>query len=179
MDMLPHLSPRLATLDQAREAFLAPIRSASDQQRSFRPAPGAWSMLDVTEHLVLAEEKSLLGMLKGPPAGTTITPLARVRMAMVLVVMRTDIRVKVPVARVLPSGSVALAELETRWVDARRGLEQFLATLTLAEARAARFRHPIGGWVTVGTGVTFYTAHIRHHARQVRRIRRAAGFPAA
>jgi len=177
--MLPDLAPRLATLDEAREAFLAPIRSASDRQRSFRPAPGAWSMLDVTEHLVLAEEKSLLGMLKGPPPGTTITPLARVRMSMVLLVMRTDLRVKVPVARVLPTGTVALAELETRWVNARRGLERFLEPLNETDARTARFRHPIGGWVSVGTGVTFYAAHIRHHARQVRRIHRAAGFPAA
>lgn len=177
--MLSELSSRLATLDETREAFLAPIRAASDLQRSFRPAPGAWSMLDVTEHLVLAEEKSLLGMLKGPPPGTTITPLARVRMAMVLLVMQTDLRVKVPVARVLPTGSVALGELEARWGDARRGLERFLEPITEAEARSARFRHPIGGWVSVGTGVTFYAAHIRHHARQVRRLHRAAGFPAA
>jgi hypothetical protein len=179
MDMLPELSSRLATLDEARAAFLAPIRSASDRQRSFRPAPGAWSMLDVTEHLVLAEEKSLLGMRKGPPAGTAITPLARVRMAMVLLVMRTDLRVKVPVARVLPTGSVTLAELEARWVEARRGLERYLEPLTTAEARTARFRHPIGGWVPVGTGVTFYAGHIRHHARQVRRIQRAPGYPAS
>jgi hypothetical protein len=178
MDMLPDLSSRLATLDEAREAFLAPIRSASDRQRSFRPSPDTWSMLDVTEHLVLAEEKSLLGMLKGPPPGTTITPLARVRMAMVLLVMRTDLRVKVPVARVLPTGSVALGDLEARWMEARRGLERFLEPFTHPEAGAARFRHPIGGWVSVGTGVTFYAAHIRHHARQVRRIRRTAGFPA-
>jgi hypothetical protein len=136
-------------------------------------------MLDVTEHLVLAEEKSLLGMLKGPPPGTTITLVARGRMAMVLLVMRTDLRVKVPVARVLPTGTVTLVELEARWLDARAGLERYLKPLTEAEARTARFRHPIGGWVSVGTGVTFYTAHIRHHARQVRRIHRAAGLPTA
>jgi hypothetical protein len=178
MDMLPDLSHRLATLDETREAFLAPIRSATDQQRSFRPAPNAWSMLDVTEHLVLSEEKSLLGMLKGPPPGTTITPVARGRMAMVLLVMRTDLRVKVPVARVLPTGTVALAELEARWADARQGLARCLEPLSEAEARTARFRHPIGGWVSAGTGVTFCAHHIRHHARQVRRIHRAPGFPA-
>jgi hypothetical protein len=177
--MLPDLSHRLATLDAVREAFLAPVRTATGSQRAFRSAPGSWSMLDVTEHLVLAEEKSLLGMLKGPPPGTTVTPVARVRMTMVLLVMQTDLRVKVPVARVLPTGSVTLAELEARWVEARRGLERYLEPLTTAEARTARFRHPIGGWVPVGTGVTFYAGHIRHHARQVRRIQRAPGYPAS
>jgi hypothetical protein len=164
-------------LDEARESFLAPIRSATELQRSFRPTPGSWSMLDVAEHLVLAEEKSLLGMLKGPPPGTTVTPVARVRMAMVLLVMKTSLRVNVPVARVLPAGSVTLPELEARWMEARRGLETFLESMAQTEAHTARFRHPIGGWVPVGKGVTFYSGHIRHHARQVRRIQQAAGFP--
>ena len=175
--MLPDLAHRLATLDAVREAFLTPVRLATDAQRSYRPEPTSWSMLDVTEHLVLAEEKSLLGMLKGPPPGTTITPLARVRMALVLLVMRTGLRVKVPVARVLPQGGVGLAELEGRWMEARRGLELFLDSVTEADTRAAMFRHPIGGWVGVGTGVTFYAGHIRHHARQVRRIGRDPRFP--
>jgi hypothetical protein len=117
-------------------------------------------------------------MLKGPPPGTTVTPVAHVRMAMVLLVLRTDLRVKVPVSRVLPNGGVTLAELEARWMEARRGLERFLESLPVADTRAARFRHPIGGWVPVGKGVTFYAGHIRHHARQVRRIQRTAGFPA-
>jgi len=177
--MLPDLSRRLAVLDAARDGFLAPIRSATDSQRTFRSGPGVWSMLDVTEHLVLAEEKSLLGMLKGPPPGTTVTPVARVRMAMVLLVLRTGLRVKVPVARVLPKGDVTLEALEERWLAARRGLEIFLESVDEEEAGSAMFRHPIGGWVSVGTGVTFYAGHIGHHARQVRRIRRSAGFPAA
>lgn len=179
MDILPDLAERLVVLDEVRGSFLAPIRSATDVQRSFRPTPDTWSMLDVTEHLVLAEEKSLLGMLKGPPPGTWVTPVARVRMAMVLLVMKSDLRVKVPVARVLPTGNATLAELETRWMEVRRELESFLSSITEAEDRAARFRHPIGGWVTVGKGVTFYAAHIRHHARQVRRLQQASGFPDA
>ncbi len=175
--MLDELSKRLGVLDEARESFLVTVRAASEAQRAFRPAPGSWSMLDVTEHLVLAEEKSLLGMLKGPPSGMTVTPLARVRMAMVLLVLRTDLRVKAPVARVLPTGSAALPELEARWLDARRGLEIFLESVTEEDTGAAMFRHPIGGWVAVGTGLTFHAGHIGHHARQVRRVRRAQGFP--
>lgn len=175
--MLPDLSRRLATLDTAREAFLAPVRAMTEVQRSFHPAPDAWSVLDVTEHLVLAEEKSLLGMLKGPPPGTTITPIARIRMAMVRFVMRTDLRVKVPVVRVLPRGNVSLTELEARWLEARRGLGIFLESVTEEDAGAALFRHPIGGWVSASQGVAFYASHIGHHARQVRRIQRSPGYP--
>jgi hypothetical protein len=176
--MLPVLSSGLELLDRARNAFLAAVQAASESQQRYRPAAAAWSMLEVTEHCVLAEEKSMLGMLKGPPPGTTVTPIARVRMAMVLLVMKSDLRVKVPVARVMPQGDATLPELEARWRESRRGLEAFLGQVGAADARAARFRHPIGGWVTASQGVAFLAGHIGHHARQLDRIRRAAGFPA-
>ncbi len=177
--MLPTLADRFATLDRVREDFLAVVETATDAQRRFRPAPDSWSMLEVTEHCVLAEEKSLLGMLKGPPLGTTVTPIAHVRMWMVRLVMKTDVRVKVPVARVVPTGESTLPELAARWDASRRGLSEFLEGVTETDAGVARFRHPIGGWVTAGEGVAFLAGHIGHHARQLNQIRRAAGFPAA
>jgi hypothetical protein len=175
--MLRGLADRLAVLDRARRSFLDSVLAADAAQLRFRPAPGAWSMLDVTEHLVLAEEKSLLGMLKGPPAGTTVTPMAHLRMGLVRLVMKTDIRIKVPVARVVPEGRATLQELETRWSESRRGLKLVLDPISGADADAARFRHPIGGWVSAGQGVAFLADHIGHHERQVHRIRRSAGFP--
>src|SRR5512147_594265 len=68
--MLPELDERRVVLERTRESFLDTVRSGSESQRRFRPRGGVWSMLDVTEHLVLAEEKSLLGILKGPRPGT-------------------------------------------------------------------------------------------------------------
>jgi hypothetical protein len=177
--MLSALTNRLSVLDQARSRFLATVRAASESQQRFRPTAESWSLLEVTEHCVLAEEKSLQGMLNGPPPGTTVTPIAHVRMGMVRLVMKSDIRVKVPVARVMPLGHSSLPELEARWGESRRGLETFLEQLTAADAGAARFRHPIGGWVTASAGVAFLAGHIGHHARQLVRIQRATGFPSS
>jgi hypothetical protein len=177
--MLPELNEGLAVLDRRREVFLSTLRSRTEAERRFRPAGGAWSMLHVAEHLVLAEERSLLGVLKGPPAGTRATALARIRMAAVRFVMATDIRVKVPVPAVIPQGVVALDELEARWEAARHGLAAAFDPITPADARAARFRHPIAGWVTAREGLGFLASHIRHHTAQLERIRRAPGFPAA
>jgi hypothetical protein len=175
--MLDVMARRLERLDGERESFLSTLRSASEGRLRFRPSPGAWSMLEVAEHLVLAEEKSLLGMLKGAPVGTTVTVIARTRMAMVRLVMHTDIRVKVPVSRVVPEGRASLSELEARWAVARRDLGTAVESVTEGDAGRARFRHPIAGWVTAGEGVAFLADHIRHHARQVGRITRARGCP--
>lgn len=175
--MLPELSERLEVLDRTREAFLTSMRSRTEAERRFRPPGGAWSMLDVTEHLVLAEERSLLGILKGPRAGTRVTPVAQVRMAAVRLVLATSIRVKVPVPAVVPAGVATLDELEGRWGTARHGIAAAFEPITAADAGAARFRHPLAGWVTAREGLGFLVGHIRHHAAQLERIRRTPGFP--
>jgi len=177
--MLPELAKQFATLDQAQRAFLSVLRGGSHAQLGFRPVPGAWSMVEVTEHLVLAEERSLLGVLKGPQPGTWVTPVAQFRMAMVRLVLASSLRVKVPVPTVVPEGTATLAELEARWEAARRGVNAAFEPITAADAGAARFRHPLAGWVTAREGLGFLVGHIGHHARQLTRIRQAAGFPAA
>jgi uncharacterized damage-inducible protein DinB len=175
--VLTELAKQFAALDQARGAFLASVRDASAGQQRFRPEPGAWSMLDVTEHLVLAEERTLLGILKGPRPGTRVTSGSHFRMAIVRLVLATGVRVKVPVPTVVPEGTAILTELEGRWEAARRGAAAAFEPITAADAAAARFRHPLTGWVTAREGLGFMIGHIRHHQRQLARIRRAAGFP--
>jgi hypothetical protein len=177
--MLAELGDRLVVLERTRDAFLEGVRSGSDSQRRFRPGEGAWSMLDVTEHLVLAEEKSLLGILKGPRPGTRVTSLAQIRMAAVRLVLGTSLRVKVPVQTVVPQGNVSLEELEARWKAAHLGVTGAFEPVTSADAGDARFRHPISGWVTAREGLGFLVAHIRHHSVQLTRIRRAPGFPSS
>ena len=177
--MLAELGDRLVVLERTRDAFLEGVRSGSDSQRRFRPGEGAWSMLDVTEHLVLAEEKSLLGILKGPRPGTRVTPVAQVRMAAVRLVLASSLRVKVPVPTVVPEGKASLDELEARWKAAHRGVAGALEPITIVDAGAARFRHPLAGWVTAREGLGFLVGHIRHHAVQLTRIRRAPGFPSS
>jgi hypothetical protein len=175
--MLPELSEQLEVLDRTRETFLTSLRCRTETERRFRPPGGAWSMLDVTEHLVLAEERSLLGVLKGPRAGTRVTAVAQVRMVAVRLVLATRVRVKVPVPAVVPAGRSTLDELEARWGTARHGLGLAFEPITAADAGAARFRHPLAGWVTAREGLGFLVGHIRHHAAQLERIRRAPGFP--
>ena len=134
--MLPELSERLDRLDRVQREYLGRVRSWTGPQRRFRPSAHAWSMLDVTEHLVLAEEKSLLGILKGPRPGTRVTPVAQIRMAAVRLVLASGLRVKVPVPTVVPEGGTSLDELEARWEAARRGVAAAFEPMTRADAGA-------------------------------------------
>jgi len=177
--MLPKLAGGFGALDAARERFLAELHRATERQRRYRPEPDAWSMLDVTEHLVLAEERSLLGVLKGPRAGARVTLATHARMALVRLVLMAGIRVQVRITGVHPEGTHSFEALESRWTTARHGLVTAYASLDARAAAGPRFRHPLTGWVSAGEGLSFLAIHIRHHTRQVRRIRAAGGFPPA
>ena len=177
--MLPELRKGFDTHEVTRERFLSRVRAAAPVQRSYRATPGTWSMLDVTEHLVLAEEHSVLGVEKGPPPGVRATLAASFRMVLVRGVMDSPIRVKVPVARVLPTGTPALDALEERWMVAARRLAELFERVEQGERGVARFRHPVAGWVGAREGLGFLAAHIRHHERQLGRIQSLPGFPTA
>jgi len=52
----------VANMRKASERFLAEGATASAAQWTFRPAPGQWSMAEVTEHVAIANQ-GILGLL--------------------------------------------------------------------------------------------------------------------
>lgn len=177
--MDPGLARHLDALDGRRAELLATVRAASPAQRAFRPAENSWSMLDVVEHLVLAEEGALLSLEKGPRPGVRVTVRNRVAVVLVRLYLSAGFRARVPAPRVMPQGGVSLEELEGRWATVSAALRGRLANLQGADLRAPKFRHPVAGWLPPASGFAFLVTHLTHHRRQVDRIRRSPGFPSA
>ncbi|HXE57970.1 MAG TPA: DinB family protein [Gemmatimonadales bacterium] len=173
--MLPALARDLERLEARRRVLLARVRALTPGQRTFRPAPDRWSVLDVVEHLVLVDEAAS-GAVRGPAGGAPRPAAGRLRYLGLLAVLRSPIRVRVPTRAVLPSGGADLAGLEARWVEARAALAEWLEGLGPEMVRRPVFRHPVVGWLTVRQTLGFLGAHQAHHEAQVRRIERAPGF---
>ncbi len=55
--------------------------------------------------------------------------------------------------------------------------EAALRGLSLPRRGERLFRHSVAGWLSLHQMLDFLAFHLRHHHRQVRSIRRAAGFP--
>jgi uncharacterized damage-inducible protein DinB len=175
----PGLARHLNALDDRRADLLAAVRAATPAQRAFHPGGIAWSMVDVVEHLVLAEEGALLSLTKGPRPGTRVTVRSRVAAVLVRLYLSAGFRARVPASRIMPQGGVTLEALERRWATVRAALRDRLAGMQGADLRAPKFRHPVAGWLPPASGFAFLVTHLTHHRRQVDRIRRAPGFPSA
>lgn len=173
------IGKRLDEMDARRDALLGALSSHGPERLSFRPVGGGWCALDVAQHLVLVEE-GVLGYarkkLQGPPQPVPL--LDRARLVLLVGVMRSPTRVRAPVAQVVPTETLPLEAIASRWGAARVALRAFLAELPEERLRCLFFRHPIAGALDVVGTLTFVDEHARHHEAQIERIWRSPGRPA-
>jgi hypothetical protein len=144
------------------------------EARRWREQPASWCALDVLEHLLLAEQV-VLGDVATAAARVAMVPTnaERFRAAIVWLVLRLGIRVRVPAEAMRPSRQGSFEELRTQWDAQHAALRQFATGLD-ARGRARRvFRHPIAGPLTTGQALQLLSAHLRTHQRQLDRLRTA------
>ncbi len=186
--MLPHPIPTAMTdalqlLDAEHRAFTDLFDTLSPAARLWRPGAEQWNAADVMEHVVRADRSVLFGLSRQLAAGDnrrdvgTPTPEAQ---ETVRAFLRSDGRTRVPesVARhIAPQGDDPLA-VRAEWDALPRLWREALAAVPPPLADTALILHPRAGPLTARSCAQFAADHTAHHARQLRRIREAEGFPA-
>jgi hypothetical protein len=176
---MPTAVPRqYARLERQRAALLERLDVFTDGQHAFQPAPDCWSLAGVVQHLVLVEEALVrYGRRQAATRPPRVTLGSRLKERMVLAVLARDVRVRAPVAAVIPVTHVPIALLGPRWAAARVYLLAYLDELPGPPWARTAFLHPRTGWITAAGGLRFLDAHTRHHLRQIDRILGAKDFP--
>ena len=170
------LLARLDRVGARRDALLDHLATLDPAGLALRPADAGWSLLEVVEHLVVAE-RDVLGWNR-PGGRHEVRPRRlkhRIRRLIVMAVLRFGIDVKAPSAAMLPGGGKRLGELRAMWEENHRRLRELLAGLDGAGMREPLFRHPISGPLTAEQGVAMLDVHLTRHLAQLRRIEAAVG----
>jgi outer membrane protein assembly factor BamB len=122
---------RLAGIERKRLALLAAVASLGDAALTTRPEVGKWSIREIIEHLVLAED-DVIGDFS-----TLDTRNARARRIgnhahylIVMFILRFRIPVKAPSRAMVPTGERPLEELRATWDEHHRRLRTFVAAWT-------------------------------------------------
>jgi uncharacterized damage-inducible protein DinB len=169
--MSPSPQALIRSLDDQRRALLESLDSLSGEELRTRPHPGAWSILEILEHLVVSEAAILQGL---PPRAELVDRPRnlsnRIKLLVVMAVLRWRIPVKVPSRRMLPTGQRSLDELRTQWDEHLTWLGAFVAEAGDA-ASGACFSHPVAGPVTLIQALRMDLLHLRTHQRQIARLR--------
>ena len=195
--MSRRLCERLATLEHQRADLLAGLARLSHLQLEHRPNPSEWSIAAVIDHLAATEEavvemaervrargRGEMATIEAAAGSARVRGVRRrvrlwYRRLLVSAVLTAGVRVRMP-RRVIemvgtPDPRSAAAAV-ARWETARTRLARYVTTLGPGDERRPMFHHPLVGWLDHRRGLKFVQRHIRHHERQIGRIRKAGGF---
>ena len=162
---------QLDAINGTRIDLLEEVTSLPSDLVVWKPAPDRWSILEIVEHLVLAEQ-DVLGDLEGldqlPLLNRELKH--RLRFGLVMSVLRLRIPVKVPSRAMSPTGLRTLDELRAAWDRNHEQLRAFVAALDRDGEGRAVFRHPVTGPLTVREGIRMLGVHLETHRRQIRKL---------
>ena len=165
------IQQRLRALDERRCALLDDVEALSADRLTARPLPGKWSILEIVEHLVLAERHVLRNLPEPSQLVERRRGLeARIRYPVVIFVLKYGIPVEVPSPRMVPSGRASLADLRCRWDESQRWLRSYVDGLGPDSFGRAVFEHPVTGPLTVAQAIRLDRLHVETHARQISRL---------
>ena len=167
------LDARLQRFDRTRQHLMAEMAALDAARLQATPIPGKWSILQIVEHLVVAERAVFLGL----PDPSRLVAGTRglghhLRYALVMSVLRLGVPVRVPSPAMSPRGGRELGDLVRMWDENQQWLRTVAAGLGSAVERAAVLAHPIAGPLTVGQGVRMGQVHVDGHIRQIRQRQR-------
>jgi hypothetical protein len=168
------LEARLEAFNKMRVALLDEMEATNPAALVAKPLAGKWSMLEIVEHLVLAER----AVLKGLPdvSGLVENERAlthRVRYLLVMALLSSTIRVEVPSSAMVPRGGRTLADLRGLWNENQNWLRKCIDVLGPEGVRRTVFEHPIAGPLSVEQTVRMGQVHVEKHLRQIRALQRA------
>ena len=163
-------------LERQKEAVLSQVISWPEGRLLFRQEANSWSTLDVVDHLVKVERSSLAAVRSSLPHGHHVTLKDRLGGFMVITVMKSPMRVKVPssASAVFPDFKTDLLKVSEEWSQTRVILRKVLESLSAEQLRCGLLCHPVAGWMTMSGAMAFLSAHMRHHGFQLRRLEKAS-----
>ena len=163
----------LAHLEMTEAWLVSEVGSLSPWQLTFRMTPDSWSIMDVVEHLAIAEPQywqQVQASMKQPPTNDTIE--ATDAAILWYGIDRTN-RARTGEARV-PKGQFASLDQS---LGAFRTLRAEMAGYAKATKEDLRSRKLLDGNMDVYQWFVMISAHSQRHILQIREIKAHAGFP--
>lgn len=169
--MKTQLLKQIESLDIDRKALVDELRQFSMDTLARKPGENRWSILEIVEHMVLAERT----ILKNLPDSELTTEgsqslKSRVLYPVIVFVLSRRIPVKVPSRSMLPKGESSLEELCGRWDENFNWLKSHLEGLGPGGHRQTIFSHPVVGPIDTAQAVKMARLHFDTHRRQIRTL---------
>jgi hypothetical protein len=172
--MHPAYKNRLDNLNHSLEGLLASMGRHTHQQLNAKPAPAAWSAMQVAQHLIAAERLSVWYVKKkttNPHALERAGLGTWAREQLLGITLSSPIKFKAPalVSEEKFPQETALEKVTADWVQARKELAELLEMAPRDWQRRLVYRHAVAGRLTLVGMLEFFEQHFKRHQRQIER----------
>ena len=176
------LETLLAQVAHARRRFCAELDGVSLRQADFKPTSASWSLVDITEHMVRAEDAGVHGIwraLEGHRRGEDLWQgEAEHRGLSIEDVTDRTWREKEDAPEVAaPRDGGSLAFWAATLRSKQNVLEELARQLEGVTLEDLIYPHPISGPLDVRQRLEFLRFHLDRHRLQVTELKRHADFP--
>lgn len=172
--MNPKLQRRLDKLDIKLAALLKKLQKYSDEDLNWKPSEGEWSVMQVLQHLMLAEGYAVQYIQKKlsfTPELKKAGVMTSFRSFLVKVSLRYPFKIKAPdaVNEQLPDHS-SFWDVAKQWKQQRIELKSYLDGLPEDTLNRELYKHPAVGKLSAKGMFSFFDLHFDRHQKQINRI---------
>ena len=169
---------RLRAIEAKRSRLIDRVSGLEPARLTRRPGPEKWSILEIVEHLVLAET-DVFGDLDtlGERRSRRRQPRDRLLYPLVMFILRFGIPVRVPSQGMVPRGERRLDELRAEWEANHARLGAWIRASDPGSLERPLFVHPVAGPMTTTQTLKMLDVHLGRHDRQIMAILEATPSP--
>lgn len=167
---------RIQRVEATRRLVLDHLDGVSELQSAFKPAPDRWSVQEITEHLVLAEEVGILFIWRA-----TVVPFdgehTHRGLTIEEVVAKTWKEKELAPEPARPRFGGPLAYWVARLSGCTHLLERLSERLEGEELENIIYPHVLSGPLDAGQRIDFLAFHMERHLRQMKDVCAHEDFP--
>ncbi|MEX0662836.1 MAG: DinB family protein [Balneolaceae bacterium] len=167
-------------LQNQREKIINTYNSLSENQLQFNPGPNDWNLLQVMQHLIIAEKQSLLYIQRKiarhedvPKAGFGSV----FRHTLLKIALMLPIKFKAPKIAEVKEEYPNFEEMKSEWDSIRNEMEHLIKNNDGTILAKALYKQPRAGLLNIKQALEFFEIHIAHHLKQIKRIKNHPSFP--
>lgn len=172
MNAKEHVEAIFLKFQDENKQILSQLESLSDEQLNTH-LPEKWSILQILEHLRVAEKQSLKVMLRGFEEYKNLRKVSiiqKIKLSIYKFLLKSGIKFKAPPHVSKLPEKLDLSVLTHKWAENRAEWQAFLQKVDENELDLAIFPHPIMGMLSVKLALDFVYTHQAHHIKQVEKL---------